>query len=76
MFSLFLAFAIGISTSNFGSLVRYKIPVMPFYIASLFIINYYDSLRDKKLYKTEYLEEEVADETDLDKKAIDDTVPA
>ncbi len=56
LFSLFLAFAIGISTSNFGSLVRYKIPAMPFYIASLFIINYYDKQRDKKLFKTKYLE--------------------
>lgn len=58
MFSLFLAFAIGISTSNFGSLVRYKIPAMPFYVASLFIISYYDRLRDKKLYKTRYVEED------------------
>lgn len=51
VFSLFLAFAIGISTSNFGSLVRYKIPAMPFYVASLFIIQYMDSKRDKKLFK-------------------------
>ncbi len=56
LFSLFLAFAIGISTSNFGSLVRYKIPAMPFYVASLFIISYYDKQRNKKLLKTEFQE--------------------
>lgn len=38
IFTLVFAFAIGISTSNFGSLSRYKIPCMPFYTAFLFII--------------------------------------
>jgi len=41
IFSLFFAFSVGISTSNFGSLVRYRIPVLPFYVASLFIMEYY-----------------------------------
>jgi len=36
-FSLFFAFCIGLTTSNFGSMVRYKIPAMPFYLASLII---------------------------------------
>ncbi len=40
-FSMFFAFAVGLTTSNFGSLVRYKIPVMPFFVASLFIIRHY-----------------------------------
>lgn len=39
VFSLFFAFSVGLSTSNFGSLVRYKIPSEPFYMASLIIIN-------------------------------------
>ncbi len=38
-FSLMFAFAVGISTFNFGTLSRYKIPVMPFYIAGLVLIN-------------------------------------
>ncbi|HET6767042.1 MAG TPA: hypothetical protein VFH08_06580, partial [Chitinophagaceae bacterium] len=38
LFTLVFAFAVGISTSNFGSLVRYKIPCLPFYAALLFII--------------------------------------
>jgi hypothetical protein len=37
IFTLVFAFAVGISTSNFGSLSRYKIPCMPFYTAFLFI---------------------------------------
>lgn len=41
IFSLFFAFSVGISTSNFGSLVRYRIPVLPFYVASLFILEYF-----------------------------------
>lgn len=39
-FSLLFSFAVGISTYNFGSLVRYKIPMMPFYICGLYIIEY------------------------------------
>ncbi len=40
VFSITFAFAIGISTANFGTLVRYKIPIMPFYLISLLIIRY------------------------------------
>ncbi len=68
MFSIFLAFAIGISTSNFGSLVRYKIPAMPFYVASLFIINHYNKLRDKRLYKTEFFIKSELIETESSEK--------
>ncbi|MBI4647470.1 MAG: hypothetical protein HY738_13000 [Bacteroidia bacterium] len=32
------AFMIGLSTANFGALVRYKIPLIPFFLASLFVI--------------------------------------
>lgn len=50
LFSIFFAFAVGISISNFGALVRLKIPCIPFYVASLFILkHYYD--RDKKSTK-------------------------
>lgn len=41
MFAIAFSFAVGISTYNFGSLVRYKIPILPFYVASLFILRYY-----------------------------------
>lgn len=37
VFSIMFAFAIGISTYNFGSLVRYKIPALPFYGIAMII---------------------------------------
>lgn len=37
VFSLIFAVAVGTSTSNFGTLVRYKIPLMPFYLCGLLI---------------------------------------
>lgn len=40
-FSLLFAFMVGVSSSNFGSLVRYKIPCMPFYILFLVILYLY-----------------------------------
>lgn len=48
VFSISFAFAIGFSTYNFGSLVRYKIPLIPFYLIGLFILNYY-SKRSRKI---------------------------
>ena len=39
-FSLIFAFGVGIASTNFGALVRYKIPLMPFFFTSLFIIQY------------------------------------
>jgi hypothetical protein len=47
LFSLFFAFSVGISTSNFGALVRYKIPLLPFFFGSLFIMEYYYNNRKK-----------------------------
>ena len=35
-FALFFAFAVGISTYNFGTLMRYKIPLLPYY--SVFLV--------------------------------------
>lgn len=38
IFSLLFAFSVGFTSYNFGSLVRYKIPFMPFYYIALFIL--------------------------------------
>ena len=38
IFSVAFAFAVGFTSFNFGSLVRYKIPLMPFYFIALFIL--------------------------------------
>jgi len=48
LFTIMFAFAVGISTYNFGSLVRYKIPMMPFFISGLFIILYYSKVEKKR----------------------------
>lgn len=37
-FSIFFAFSVGISTANFGALVRFKIAYLPFFLCSLFIL--------------------------------------
>jgi hypothetical protein len=41
IFSVVFAFSVGVSTFNFGSLVRYKIPMMPFFVVMLTILNDY-----------------------------------
>jgi hypothetical protein len=38
-FSLAFSFMVGLSTGNFGNLVRYKIPAVPFFVASVFIVR-------------------------------------
>ena len=38
VFSMMFAFSVGFTSYNFGSLVRYKIPLMPFYYIALFIL--------------------------------------
>ena len=55
VFSITFAFAVGVSTFNFGTLARYKIPLLPFYtLALIFLIDY--SNRDKKLVVLESTE--------------------
>ncbi|MCO5229796.1 MAG: hypothetical protein M9958_01440 [Chitinophagales bacterium] len=55
IFSLIFGFATGISSQNFGSLVRYKIPIMPLYLIGIFILYYnakgqsfFDSIWNRK----------------------------
>lgn len=38
VFSIFFAFSVGLTTSNFGALVRYKIPAVPFYASTIIIL--------------------------------------
>jgi hypothetical protein len=47
LFSLILGFGIGLSTANFGALVRYKIPLTPFFISLLYILDYKQQLTVK-----------------------------
>ena len=54
-FSLTFAFAIGISTFNFGTLTRYRIPLLPFYLLALIIMSNY-SKRERKFSELERTE--------------------
>jgi len=54
-FSVVFAFAVGVSTFNFGTLSRYKIPLLPFYAMGLgFLYHYLKS--DKKVEEFETTE--------------------
>lgn len=44
VFSIFFAFSVGVSISNFGTLVRLKIPCIPFFLSSLVIMNHFLNL--------------------------------
>jgi hypothetical protein len=37
-FSILFGFMIGLTTSNFGALVRFKIPLIPLYMASIMVM--------------------------------------
>jgi len=50
IFSIIFAFAVGISSYNFGALSRYKIPCLPFYVLALILIYYKNKPLDKKLF--------------------------
>ncbi len=46
IFSIFFAFSVGLTTSNFGALVRYKIPAVPFYLSAILILYQKNKLGD------------------------------
>jgi hypothetical protein len=46
LFSLFFGIFVGATTPNFGTLCRYKIPCMPFYVISMLLIR--DIVKQKK----------------------------
>ena len=49
IFSISFAFIIGLTTANFGALVRYRIPLMPFFVIVLFVLNNYYNTELKKI---------------------------
>ncbi len=55
IFSLTFAFAVGVSTFNFGSLVRYKIPMLPYFLVAISLILNHAN-RDKNLSELEITE--------------------
>ena len=49
LFTVFFMFAVGLASANFGALVRYRIPALPFFVASVFImLGKYKTLRNEQ----------------------------
>jgi hypothetical protein len=55
LFCLTFAFAVGISTYNFGTLSRYRIPMLPFYVMALVLMFNYLK-RERKFEELESTE--------------------
>jgi hypothetical protein len=62
IFSIVFSFSVGLTTSNFGSLVRYKIPAVPFYLSSLLIIYSFYVNPESEFYDPENDDEEGEEE--------------
>ncbi|GAA5033454.1 hypothetical protein GCM10011506_25760 [Marivirga lumbricoides] len=45
LFSIIFAFGVGISTYNFGTLSRYRIVMVPFFVMALFLLDFHASAR-------------------------------
>lgn len=50
IFTLIFAFAVGLSSGTFGTLSRYRIPCLPFYMLSLILIYYKDNPIERRLF--------------------------
>jgi len=48
LFSIIFSIFVGATTLNFGSLVRYKIPCLPFYTVSMFMILHFAKIKKEK----------------------------
>ncbi len=48
-FGILYAFGVGVTSNNFGALVRYKIPAVPMYLCAIYMIRYMAANKDKKL---------------------------
>lgn len=57
-YSIIFSLFIGITTLNFGTLVRYKIPAIPFYVIAMMLILYYHSIKKAKPRVTGGLDDE------------------
>ncbi len=49
VFAIVFAFSVGISTSNFGALVRLRIPLLPFLLSGLIITHFRGAINNNKL---------------------------
>lgn len=55
IFSVTFAFAVGVATYNFGTLSRYKIPLLPYFVVGIILLNNYIN-NERKLLELERTE--------------------
>lgn len=48
-FGILYAFGVGVTSNNFGALVRYKIPAVPMYLCAMYLLRYYAVNKARKL---------------------------
>lgn len=48
IFALIFSFGVGVSTFNFGTLARYKIPMLPFFLIALFLMQ--DQVKSRRKF--------------------------
>jgi hypothetical protein len=60
VFAIFFAFSVGLTTANFGALVRYKIPSIPFFLSLLMILDQSraNEIQERKKQRLEEEEQE------------------
>ncbi|MBB1287130.1 hypothetical protein HRH25_22315 [Flavisolibacter sp. BT320] len=68
IYSIIFAFAVGISTGNFGTLSRYKIPCIPFF-AALLVVLYYRAEKAKSNEVNPQLSAQIFS-TSIEKQAV------
>ena len=60
IFGIFFAFSVAISTSNFGALVRLRIPAIPFFLSGILLVEYL-SREKENAKKANYLSKKRAE---------------
>jgi hypothetical protein len=59
IFVIFFSFSVGLSTANFGALVRYKIPSLPFFMCLLMIL---DEVKVREIIERKRLRQEAEEQ--------------
>ena len=59
IFVIFFSFSVGLSTANFGALVRYKIPSIPFFMCLLMIL---DEVKVREIIERKRLRQEAEEQ--------------
>ncbi|MCZ2444643.1 MAG: hypothetical protein LC101_12815, partial [Flavobacteriales bacterium] len=54
IFSILIAFIVGLTTANFGALVRYRMQILPFFIIFFIILNHIVIQKNAADYKPQY----------------------